>query len=237
VSRPPTFGGTEHGEHAPTNELIERVTRSLSTEGREILERVEALAPVAETDPASPERAVAFIETLPDADRTAIYRIMGLKARAYQRQGEESAEEARFASQAIGLIDHARDLERAAGRVPDEGMILGEALEVLRAHGKERPDLDARRVGAVPQEDERTVPAFYPEFTKANRLWCWDGSEQAEAWARLMEVREAAILASVGDLARAGVEGTDYAGLIALLWNLDEDEAAEFVRPQQSGSR
>jgi hypothetical protein len=50
-----------------------------------------------------------------------------------------------------------------------------------------------------------------------------------------MEVRDAAILASIGDLADVGIEGTDYAGLIALLWNLDEDEAAEFVRQRQSG--
>jgi hypothetical protein len=66
----------------PTNELIERLTRSLSPEGREILERVEALAPVAEPDPASPEPAVALVESLPDADRAVIYGIMGLKARA-----------------------------------------------------------------------------------------------------------------------------------------------------------
>jgi hypothetical protein len=72
----------------PTNELIERLTRSLSPEAHEILERVEALAPIAETDPADPEPAVALIESLPDADRTAIYRIMGLKARAYHHRGE-----------------------------------------------------------------------------------------------------------------------------------------------------
>jgi hypothetical protein len=66
----------------PTNELIERLTESLSPNGREILERIESLAPAGETDPADPEPAVALIESLPDADRTAISRIMGLKARA-----------------------------------------------------------------------------------------------------------------------------------------------------------
>jgi hypothetical protein len=216
----------------PTNELIERLTESLSPKGREILERIDSLAPAAETDPADPEPAVALIESLPDADRTAINRIMGLKARAYERQSEEHEEDARLYSQAAGLIDHARDLERAAGREPDEGMTLGEALEVLRAHGKELPDPDAERVVAVPQEGTRTVPAFYPDFTNADHWTRWDGSEQAEAWARLMESREAAILASVGELAGAGVVGTDYAGVIAALWSLDEDEAAEFVRRQ-----
>jgi hypothetical protein len=112
-------------------------------------------------------------------------------------------------------------------------MTLGEALDVLRVHGKERPDLDTQRLAAVPQEGERTVPAFYPDFTDADQWRRWDGSEQAEAWARLMESREAAILASVEDLAGVGIEGTDYARVIAALWNLDEDEAAEFVRRQR----
>src|ERR687898_1766064 len=222
----------------PTNELIEQLTRSLSPEGCEVLELVEALAPVTETDSANPEPAAALIESLPDADRTTIYRIMGLKGRAYQREAEEHAEEARFASQAVAVIDHARDLERAAGREPDAGMTLGEALEVLKAHGKERPDLDTERLVDVSQKGERTVPAFYPDFTNADQFRRWDGSEQAEAWARLlMEVRDAAILASIEDLADVGIEGTDYAGLVALLWNLDEDEAAEFVRQRLSGSR
>ena len=215
----------ENTPHA--NELIERLTRSLSPEGREVLEVVEALAPVTETDSANPEPAAALIKSLPDADRTTIYRIMGLKARAHQSQAEEYAEEARFASQAVAVIDHARDLERAAGREPDEGMTLGEALEVLKAHGK-----DAL---TVPQEGPRTVPAWYPDFTNADQWTRWDGSEQAEAWARLVESREAAILASVGDLAGADVKSVDYVGLIAALWNLDEDEAAEFVQRRQSG--
>jgi hypothetical protein len=202
----------------PTNELIEQLTRSLSPEGREVLDLVEALEPVTEADSSNPEPAAALIESLPNADRTTIYRIMGLTARAHQSQAEEYAEEARFASQAVAVIDHARDLERAAGREPDEDMTLGEALEVLKAHGK-----------------ERTVLAWYPDFTNADQWRRWDGSEQAEAWARLVDSREAAILASVGDLAGADVEGIDYAGLIAALWNLDEDEAAEFVQRRQSG--
>jgi|SRR5918994_3047347 hypothetical protein len=219
----------------PTNELIEQLTRSLSPEGCEVLELVEALAPVTETDSANPEPAAALIESLPDADRTTIYRIMGLKGRAYQREAEEHAEEARFASQAVAVIDHARDLERAAGREPDAGMTLGEALEVLKAHGKERPDLDNQRVVAVPQEGQRTVPVWYPDFINADQWRRWDGSEQAEAWAQLVESRETAILASVGELAGADVKGIDYAGLIAALWNLDKDEAAEFVQRRQSG--
>jgi hypothetical protein len=197
----------------PTNELIDQLTRSLSPEGLKILGRVEALAPTAETDPTDPAPAVALIETLPDADRTAIYRIMELKARAYRQRAEEDLDEARFARQAVGLIDHALALERAAGREPDEGMTLGEALEVLKAHGKELPDLDTERLAIVLQEGERPVPAFYPEFTDADQWRRWDGSEQAEAWAQLMESREAAILASVGDLAGADIEGIDYAGL------------------------
>jgi hypothetical protein len=221
----------------PTNELIDQLTGSLSPEGRKILERVEALAPTGEAAPIDPEAAVALIESLPDEDRMAVYRIMGLRAQAYQQRGEEYADEVRLASQAVGLIDHALTLERAAGREPAEGMTLGEALEVLKAHGKELPDLDAQRWVDVLREGERAVPAFYPEFTNVGQFRRWDGSEQAEAWARLMESRETAILASVGDLVGMGIEGADYTGVIALLWNLDEDEAAEFVRQRQGGSR
>jgi hypothetical protein len=58
------------------------------------------------------------------------------------------------------------------------------------------------------------LPAFYPEFADAEQFRRWDGSEP----------RDAAILASVGALDGASVEGTDYAGVIALLWNLDGDD-------------
>jgi hypothetical protein len=219
----------------PTNDLTEWLTRSMSPEGREILERVEALAPVSETDPADLGPAVALIESLPDKDRAAVYRLIELKARAYQHRGERYADEARIASQAVGLIDLALGLERAAGREPEGGMTLGEALEVLRARGEELADPDAAGLEAVPQGSGRTVPAFYPEFTDAERFRRWDGSEQAEAWARLTEARDAAILTSVGALVGTGIEGTDYARVIALLWNLDGDEAAEFVRRHRGG--
>jgi hypothetical protein len=114
-------------------------------------------------------------------------------------------------------------------------MTLGEALEVLKARGEELADPDTARPVAVPQGGGRAVPAFYPEFADAEQFRRWDGSEQAEAWALLMDARDAAILASVGALAGAGVEGTDHAGVIALLWNLDADEAAEFVRRHRGG--
>ena len=103
----------------PTNALIDQLTWRLSPEGRKILERVEALVPTGETDPADLEPAIALIESLLDeGDRRTIYRIMGLKARAYRLRGKEYLDEARLASQAVILIDHALDLERAAGREP-----------------------------------------------------------------------------------------------------------------------
>ena len=207
----------------------------MSPEGREILKRVEALAPASETDPADLGPAAALIESLPDKDRVAIHRLIELKARAYRHRDERYADQARIASQAVGLIDLALGLERAAGREPAGSMTLGEALEVLKARGEELADPDAARPVAVAQGGGRTVPAFYPEFADAEQFRRWDGSEQAEAWARLIDARDAAILASVGALVGAGVEGTDHAGVIALLWNLDGDEAAEFVRRHRGG--
>jgi hypothetical protein len=208
----------------------------MSPEGREILKRVEALAPAQETDPADLGPAVELIESLPGKDRAAVHRLIELKSRAYQYRGERYAHDARIASQAVGLIDLALGLERAAGREPAGSMTLGEALEVLKACGKELADPDTALPVAMPQGGGRTVPAFYPEFADAKQFRRWDGSDQAEAWARLMDARDAAILASVGALVGAGVEGTDHAGVIALLWNLDGDEAAEFVR-RHSGRR
>jgi hypothetical protein len=75
-------------QRPPTNALIDQLTWRLSPEGRKILERVEAMVPTAETDPAGLEPAIALIESLLDEeDRRTIYRIMGLKARAYRQRG------------------------------------------------------------------------------------------------------------------------------------------------------
>ncbi len=81
--------------------------------------------------------------------------------------------------------------------------------------------------------EERTVPAFYPDFADAENLSAWDGSEQAEAWARMTHFRDECISASVGHLAGMDFEDMDYRGLIAFLWNIDEEEAAEIVRRRQ----
>ncbi len=228
-------------ETPPTNELVESLIGRLSPEGRKVQAELDAIMDTLDPDTledegeALMEQAMDRMERLPEEDRALLQQIARLKARAYEQRGEEYMGEARYFEEIAGLIDRALELERAAGRDPGEGMTLGEALEVLKAHGEAVPDLGTERVVEVPQGGGRTVPAFYPDFANPNTLKRWDGSAQAEAWARLMESREGAILASVGDIAGVGVEGTDYAGVIAFLWNLDEDEAAEFVRRRQAG--
>ena len=69
------------GQMPPTNALIDQLTWRLSPEGRKILERVEALVPTGETDPADLEPAIALIESLLDEqERRTIYRITACEA-------------------------------------------------------------------------------------------------------------------------------------------------------------
>jgi hypothetical protein len=232
-------------ETPPTNELIERLTAKLSPAGRRALEELDtlgdALADTENIDTMTPETqdrlgaVVNFTDALGAEDRQLIARIAELTGRAYDERGKEYADEAKQARLAVEVIERAQALERAVGNEPDESMTLGEALLVFAAYGEPVPEyLEVDREVEVPTT-ERTVPAFYPNFTDADEWKRWDGSEQAEAWTRLMEFREAAIVASIGELAGIGVEDTDYAGVIAALWGIEEDEAAEFVRLRQGG--
>jgi len=81
--------------------------------------------------------------------------------------------------------------------------------------------------------EQRKVPGFYPDFANADKFRAWDGSEQAKAWAKLMDFRDGCISASVVDLEGMDFENIDYRGLIALLWNIEEEEAREVVRRRQ----
>jgi len=91
------------------------------------------------------------------------------------------------------------------------------------------------RIWFVEVPKTRMVPTSYPDFTDADKFRRWDGSEQAESWARLIDYRDECIAASVGELAGTGIENIDYAGMIALLWAIGEDEAEEIVRRRQRG--
>jgi hypothetical protein len=51
----------------------------------------------------------------------------------------------------------------------------------------------------------------------------------------LMNFRGECIAASLGELAGMDLRLIDYAGLIAFLWNIDKDEAAEIVRRRRGG--
>ena len=228
-------------ETPPTNELIERLTARLSPEGRAVQDEVDAITDTLDAD--TPEAEVEgrmdevadLMAALPEDDRLLLSQIAQLKGRAYDERGKEYADEAQAIRDAAEIIEMAQALQHADGETPDESMTVSEALAILERHGGDVPEVDTERAVEVPQAGKRIVPAFYPDFTNADNWKRWDGSERAEAWARLVASREAAILASVGELAGADVEGTDYTGLIATLWNLDKDEAAEFVRLRRGG--
>jgi hypothetical protein len=82
-------------------------------------------------------------------------------------------------------------------------------------------------------DEERAVPAFYPDFADADNWRPWEGSEQAEAWATLQRFRDECIAASMGELAGTDFRPIDYTGLLAALWGIDEDEAKRILLERQ----
>jgi hypothetical protein len=224
----------------PTNELIERLEARLSPAGNKALEELKVLeTKFANTEGAEsmpPDRvpgmdeALEVLGPLSDKDRALVSQILQLRARAHEEQGKEYMEDVRQGKLAVAIIVRAQELERAAGREPGAHMTLGDALVVLENHGESVPEhLDTERVMDVPQETERIVSAFYPDFTNADTWRRWDGSEQARAWAKLQDFREECIAASIGELAGMDFAPIDYAGLVAALWGIDEDEAKRIV--------
>ena len=147
-------------ESPPTNELIGRLTKGLSPEGRAALERLETLEAeaVANAGPGeTPDTAAALelLDGLPDGDWETVARIMGLKARALEARGNEYLERADELEPLETVFERAHELERAAGREPDPAMTLGEALAVLGRHGVDAPEIDTGRVVDVPRRTER----------------------------------------------------------------------------------
>ncbi len=170
-------------------------------------------------------------DALLPSERDDLLRALRASAEVHAANAEENAGMSALMRQAAGVIRRAQELEPGLG---DE-ITLGEAMAILERHGESSglsPEL-ADMVVEVPET--RMVPTFYPDFTDADKFRRWDGSEQAEAWARLMDYRDKCIAASVGELAGTGIENIDYAGVIALLWAIGEDEAEEIVRRRQQG--
>ncbi len=135
-------------EETPTNELIGRLTKGLSPEGRAALERLEALEAEA-VENAGPGEipdtgpALELMDALSDEDRKTVARIMDLKIRAYEARGKEYLERADELERLEAVFDRAEELERAAGREPGPNMTLGEALAILGRHGESAPALDS----------------------------------------------------------------------------------------------
>ena len=147
-------------EAPPTNELIERLMARLSPEAREVQEELDAIAdtlgvdaPAAEVEVRT-EEAIALMAALPEDDQLLLQQIAQLKGRAYERRGEEYEDDARIFEEAKRVFVRAFELERAAGREPDESMTLGDAMKLLKRHGEDVPEIDTERVVEVPQEGE-----------------------------------------------------------------------------------
>jgi hypothetical protein len=183
-----------------------------------------------------PELPSGF-DNLPSSERDALLGALQLSEELHASMEAEKKGMAALVRQAKGVIKRAQELEPGIG----DNATLEEAIAALKRHGVNpglSPELEDMVVRVPTGEsdamsEERTVPAFYPNFADADKVRSWDGSEQAEAWAKMMSFRDECIAASVGDLAGMDFEDMDYPGLIAFLWNLDEEEAAEIVRRRQ----
>ena len=124
----------------PTNDLIGRLTRELSPDGREIFGRLEALEAEAVANAAPGDlpdvgAALGLLDALPVGDRGIVLRILGLKTRAYEARRGEYLVAANAAERGAAAFERAHELERAAGREPDPNMTLAEALAVMERHG------------------------------------------------------------------------------------------------------
>lgn len=210
---------------------LEEAIADLSPDARRVWDEIEENAErTASGEDVAPDLPAGF-DNLPPSERDALLQTLRLSGELRAALAAEDEGMAALMNQAAGVITRAQELEPSIGDNPT----LGEAIAALERHGINpglSPEL-ADMVVKVPASGERTVPAYYPDFTDANMVRKWDGSEQAEAWAKLVNFRDECISASVGHLAGTDFENIDYAGLVAFLWNMDEEEAAEVVRRRQ----
>ena len=74
--------------------------------------------------------------------------------------------------------------------------------------------------------EERDVPPFYPDFTDADKYKRWDGSREAELWARLLEWRDNQFVEAAAAFLVVGTEDRppDVGGLVAALMRADSEE-------------
>lgn len=214
---------------------LEEVVAGLSPDARRVWGEIEGDAErFAHGEDVAPEFPSGFDELL-QSERDAVLRAVRLSEELHAALGAENEGMAALMRQAEGVITRAQELEPSLGDNPT----LGEAIAALERHGVNSglsPELEEMMV-RVPTTETRIVPSYYPDFADAEKVRVWDGSEQAEAWAKLMDFRDECISASVGHLAGMGLENIDYAGLVASLWAIDEEEAADYIRKRQEGGK
>ena len=213
------------------------IVAGLSADARRVWDEIEEDAKrFVDGEDVVPELPSGF-DNLPSSERDVLRGALRLSEELHAAVGAENEGMAALMGQAAGVIARAQEVEPGIGDNPT----LEEAIAALKRHGVNpglSPELEDMVVRVPTGEsdamsEERTVPAFYPNFADADKVRSWDGSEQAEAWAKMMSFRDECIAASVGDLAGMDFEDMDYRGLIALLWNIDEEDAAEIVRRRQ----
>ena len=85
------------------------------------------------------DEALGHMDHLSEEDQNLLSQIAQLKARAHESRGEEYMAEAKMLQEAASLIERAQAIQHAAGKRVDEGMTLGEALDILKRHGEDAP--------------------------------------------------------------------------------------------------
>ena len=73
------------------------------------------------------------------------------------------------------------------------------------------------------------APDRVPAADNADRIEPYDGSEWHDVWTTVMEAKVVAMVETAAAMMRAVGRDADLAGLMSLLWSLDEEEAEIFL--------
>ncbi len=229
------------GKREADEAMMEARLRRLSPEARRLFEETERRVARASQDAdqeAMLNDIVDRMKHLDEGDRANLSDAIGQAVHERRTRVRRSQSETDDLMQAAGLIERAAELD---GVNPDS-MLLERATEVLERHGEPFPASLVEKLHGMEWEEEsrtiedRRVPAFYPDLSDADTFIRWDGSAEAEAWARLQETCTAtlshAIVSAAVKLGRVGKEigkPVDFKGLSAVLWGTSPDEVAAII--------
>ena len=141
----------------PRNELIDHLTARLSPAGRgalkyfdnlnTVLGKAESVESMTLDEVIALDRALDHLTTLPAEEQGLIAKIVQLREQAAGSAAGEDLEGQGTAQLGVYAFHRAHELERAAGREPDEdSMTLAQVLKTLKRYGEDVPEIYTGRV-------------------------------------------------------------------------------------------